>query len=418
MPTPINIPPSATLERPRVSAEIPPSPARDATLDLTRASITLLVIAHHAVLAYHLYAPKPGAFTGADLVWGAFPVVDAARAPGLDAFTLWNDAFFMAMMFLLAGLFVAPSLARKGAGHFLRDRALRLGLPFVVSAAVLAPLAYWPAYLLRAGATGNPGFVSAWRALGVWPAGPAWFMWVLLAFCGVAAAMHAITPRVLGKLAAFGAWCRESPVRAGVVFSATVALAYFGTTRLVNPFGWSTWGPFAVQTVRGPLYAIYFFFGYALSAGGPGITGDWMTPIGPLARRWIGWQTAAGVAFVGFVTALITWFTLSGKGTPSLLVDVAANLLFAVSGALTTFAMLAFFARWGHRSHPVLASLTRNAFGMYLVHYVIVTWTQYLLLGVALPGLVKAALVTSFAIGASWGVTILLRRIPGVARVI
>jgi hypothetical protein len=85
---------------------------------------------------------------------------------------------------------------------------------------------------------------------------------------------------------------------------------------------------------------------------------------------------------------------------------------------MTTFAMLASFARWGHRTNVFTASLTRSAFGMYLVHYPIVTWLQFALLGVALPGLVKAALVTILAIGASWGATVLLRRLPGVARII
>ena len=41
----------------------------------------------------------------------------------LDRHGRWNDSFFMAMMFLLAGLFVPPALARKGAGRFVRDRA-------------------------------------------------------------------------------------------------------------------------------------------------------------------------------------------------------------------------------------------------------------------------------------------------------
>lgn len=393
-------------------------PPRDDALDLTRATITLLVIAHHAVLAYHRYAPPPGTFTAVERWWGAFPIIDAARAPGLDAFTLWNDSFFMAMMFLLAGLFVPPSLARKGAGRFLRDRAVRLGLPFVVSAAVLAPLAYWPAYLIRADATGQPGFVAAWRALDHWPAGPAWFLWVLLGFSVVAAALHTLLPRATARLAAFGGWCREHPVDACAALGAAASLGYLLSVWRVNPMIWSVWGPFTVQTSRVALYAVYFGFGCALSLGGRGAIGDWMTPGGPLARRWVAWQTTAGIVFVIYVAALITWLTLAGQGKSSLLVNTAANLTFALTGVATTFALLAGLARWGQWSHPVVRSLTRNAFGMYLVHYPIVTWTQWLLLDAALPGLLKAALVTVFAIGASWGTTLVLRRLPGVGRVI
>jgi hypothetical protein len=394
------------------------APARDAALDLTRASLTLLVVAHHAVLAYHRYAPPAGKFTREDAVWGAFPVIDAARAPVIDTFTTWNDSFFMAMMFLLAGLFVLPSLARKGAGQYLRDRAVRLGLPFIVSVAVLAPLAYWPAYLLRADATGNPGFWPAWRALGMWPAGPAWFLWVLLAFSGVAAVAWMLVPGLREKLAELGAAWRARPVRAVLLLSVAAVIAYLPTVKWVSPFAWFSWGPFTVQTGRVALYMVYFLFGCVLGAGGRGLADTWMAPAGPLARRWMVWQGVAGAGFVSFVVALIMWLISSGKGVPPQWLSIMATVLFALTGVLTTFAMLATFARWGHRDEIVTASLARNAFGMYLVHYPIVTWTQFALLEVALPGIVKAALVTSIGIGASWGLTILLRRLPGVGRVI
>lgn len=413
-----DLPEPAALVRPHRAPNALELPARDAALDLTRASITLLVIAHHALLAYHRYAPPAGAFTRDNLIWGAFPIVDAARAPVVDAFTLWNDSFFMAMMFLLAGLFVPASLARKGAGRFVRDRLLRLGLPFVVSAAVLAPLAYAPAYLVRAEATGHPGFWPAWLALGIWPAGPAWFLWVLLAFGGVAAAVWKVAPRALESLAGIGAWCRARPVGTCAVLGASAVVAYLPTLGWVSPFAWFTWGPFTVQTGRVALYAVYFVFGCALGAGGRGISEAWMAPTGPLARRCKTWQTVAGIVFAAFVAALIVFFVGRDQGHPQRLAGVAATILFAVTGVMTTFAVLASFARWGHRTNVLTTGLTRSAFGMYLVHYLIVTWLQFALLGVALPGLVKAALVTILAIGASWGATVLLRRLPGVARII
>ena len=392
-------------------------PPRDAALDLTRASITLLVIAHHSVLAYHLYAPPAGAFTRANLSWGAFPIIDPAKAPGVDAFTLWNDTFFMAMMFLLSGLFVPSSLGRKGAARFLCDRVLRLGLPFLVSAAVLAPLAYLPAYLQRAAETGNPGFWPAWLALGIWPAGPAWFLWVLLAFSTLAAAIHALAPRMTGGLAATGGWCLASPLRTGLLFCAAAAVAYVPATWVVSPFSWSSWGPFTVQTCRWPLYALYFLAGCVLGSDATGLSA-WMTPAGPLARRWKSWLTAAGVTFTAFVAMLITVLRAMGRGAPAPVTGFVASLLFAMTGVVTTFALLAWFARKERQPGVLGASLARNAYGMYLVHYVIVNWLQFALLQVALPGLVKAGLVTTVAVGASWLVTLALRRVPGVARVL
>ena len=45
-----------------------------------RAFVTLLVVAHHAVLAYHPYAPPPASsLTAPPMLWMAFPVVDSQR---------------------------------------------------------------------------------------------------------------------------------------------------------------------------------------------------------------------------------------------------------------------------------------------------------------------------------------------------
>src|SRR5689334_11058852 len=80
-------------------------------LGYLRAFITLLVLAHHAVLAYHPYAPAPSShFSSQPLMWAAFPIVDTQRWRGIDLFVGFNDIFFMSLMFFLSGLFVWPSL--------------------------------------------------------------------------------------------------------------------------------------------------------------------------------------------------------------------------------------------------------------------------------------------------------------------
>jgi glucans biosynthesis protein C len=40
--------------------------------------------------------------------------VDSQRWAGFDIAVLFNDSYFMPLMFLLSGLFVGPSLGRKG----------------------------------------------------------------------------------------------------------------------------------------------------------------------------------------------------------------------------------------------------------------------------------------------------------------
>ena len=91
-------------------------------LDNLRIYLTILVILHHTALAY-----------GGAGVWGV-------RDPGVDEispliFTIFgaiNQSYFMSAFFLLAGYFTPRSLERKGAGTFLIDRLIRLGIPLLV----------------------------------------------------------------------------------------------------------------------------------------------------------------------------------------------------------------------------------------------------------------------------------------------
>ena len=125
------------------------------------------------MLAYHPYAPTPPASLIANpRWWQAFPVVDSQRWGPAYLLVDFNERFFMSLMFFLSGLFVWHGLTRKGIAMYLRDRLLRLGVPFLVAAAFFAPIAFYPAFLQIQGHAGVIGFRDQWLSLGQWPAGP------------------------------------------------------------------------------------------------------------------------------------------------------------------------------------------------------------------------------------------------------
>ena len=170
---------------------------RNVPIGYLRAFVTVLVVLHHALLAYHPFAPPPGASLVVEpRVWPAFPVVDPDRSMGSTLMVGFNETFFMSLMFLLSGLFVWHSVQRKGPLSFLRGRALRLGVPFAVASLLLAPLAYCPAYLQTTARATSGSFWAQWTSLGVWFSGPVWFVWVLLAFDCLAATLLVYMPRV------------------------------------------------------------------------------------------------------------------------------------------------------------------------------------------------------------------------------
>ncbi len=394
-----------------------PGKGRALPIDHLRATLILLVIAHHSVLAYASYAPAVAADWGAaPMIWRAFPIVDTVRAPALDLLVAFNDAVLMALLFFLAGLFTWSALTKKGAGGFLRDRARRLGLPFIISAGVLAPLAYYPAYLQHGGEPGFGPYADAWLGLAVWPAGPAWFLWVLLAFSALTAASHRLAPtwgeRLGERLGPIG----EKPWTFFGLMVAASALLYVPIAQLVNPMIWFELGPFTVQTARILFYALYFAIGIAI--GAYGVDKGLLAPRGRLARQWFIWQGMAPVCLTVLLVCVISLFIQLEKGTLHPALPVATGFAFVLSSAASSLMMLSLFVRFGHWTSGWWRSLDRNAYGIYLVHYVFVNWLLLAALELDWPAGPKAAAVFVGAAGLSWLTSSLLRRIPGVARMI
>ncbi len=193
---------------------------RDEGLDALRASLTLLVVFHHASITYgasggwYYNEVRPGSDVSSQL---------------LSLFTGFNQAFFMGLFFLLAGYFTPGAVERHGAAIYMRERAVRLGLPLIVYFLLLSPVTI----ALAATARGQHVFAAL---IGNWThgrmePGPLWFCEALLIFAGVYLAVRAFAP---------GLARRASPPFPS---DGTLALAALGTgvaaflLRLVWPTG-------------------------------------------------------------------------------------------------------------------------------------------------------------------------------------
>ena len=78
---------------------------------------------------------------------------------------------------------------------------------------------------------------------------------------------------------------------------------------------------------------------------------------------------------------------------------VSAIVLLPLVGALSLLAMCLRLMRTRHR---LLDSLSDNAYGIYLLHYIFVVWLQYAWLGVGLDAIGKASIVFAGALALSW----------------
>jgi peptidoglycan/LPS O-acetylase OafA/YrhL len=382
------------------------APARIAPLDRARTFIILLVLLHHSVINYTYFGHG-----------------DRMRWLGFDLVVLFNDSFFMAFMFFISGLFVRDSLARKGAAIFLRDRAWRLGVPYLVSVLVLMPIAYYPTFLrYHLPGTTDFNFLHFWwhtLTIGPWPSGPAWFLWVLLALDVMAAAVWLVTPRIIQTLGQLISSTRHRPMAVFAVFLIVSTAAYMPMHLGFGDTDWLELGrfPLPIQTSRILLYATYFLAG--VGVGAISLRSGLLAENGELARRWPIWFTFALVfyaAILVLVYAHHNW--VADFDSPPLLWNVAYGLAFAAFSAAMAFAVPAIFLRLAGSGRRLLDALQPSAYGVYLLHYIFIIWLQYAVYDYSLSAGVKFAIVFAGTLAMSWALTAMLRRIPVVARMI
>jgi fucose 4-O-acetylase-like acetyltransferase len=117
--------------------------------------------------------------------------------PTVLTFVTWQSylqAFFMGLLFFIAGLHAPASLLRRGRAGYLKERAVRLGAPVLLYMLVIGPVTeYW---IAGSWSATHSSFVREWwRHIAdgeVWSEnGPLWFCVALLVFCVV----HAFTAK-------------------------------------------------------------------------------------------------------------------------------------------------------------------------------------------------------------------------------
>jgi peptidoglycan/LPS O-acetylase OafA/YrhL len=394
------------LRKPDESHQAMSMTARIAAFDRARTFIILLVLLHHSVLNY---------------TW--FGHGDPKRWLGFDLVVLFNDSFFMAFMFLVSGLFVRDSLVRKGPAIFLRDRAWRLGVPFLISIFVLIPVAYYPSFL-RYHLPGTTDFSFAhfwWRTVtvGPWPSGPAWFLWVLLALDAIAAAVWVVAPRVIPALGRFIFALRDRPVKAFVLFLIFSVATYLPMHLAFGDVSWLEPGrfPLPIQSSRILLYAGYFFVG--IGVGAVDLRTGLLAENGEPARRWPVWLVFAFVFYVSILVLVYAhhnWVT--NFDSPPLIWKVGYGLAFAMYSAAMAFTVSGIFLRFAQSRWSLLDAMQPSAYGIYLVHYIFIMWLQYAVFDYPLSAGIKFAIVFAGTFSMSWAVTVILRKIPIVARMI
>lgn len=363
-------------------------------LDCLRSFITVLVVAHHAALAYTTFAT----FHKEAYILSTHPIVDDKRSVYMDLFVVFNDSFFMALMFLISGVFALKTLQYKGAKNFIKERFKRLFIPFMAAVTLVNLIAYYPAYLRSDKPAGLFNYIYDFFVTESWPVGPAWFIWILFLFNIILVLMYpALSPAILKLKGSL------SQQKGGSFILIFICLTWLLMVPMILVFGAESWtgiGPFDFQKSRVLLYSGYFLIG---CFGGINLFE------GPLFQKPFSSGKSGGLILAPLVLFLILLYSrqpLQDGVTSGKLEQWQATLLyysiFSCLTAVTNLSFLYLFKHFIEKSNKVWSSLSANAYGIYLVHYLWIIWCQYLLLPTDLPATLKFLIVFFFSVAGSW----------------
>jgi hypothetical protein len=383
------------------------APARLAHLANVRSLVMFLVVGTHSAVTYSGFGRwyhvegKPGELG---------PLTQLLFGLQLSFMQAW----FMGILFFLAAFFAARSLARRGAGAFVRERLFRLGAPLLLYALVMEPLVAW--WFGEGGRWHRelslPRFWAGYVA-GGWVfggTGPLWFAEALLFFTLPYVAFRALRPR---KVAGPGAG-PEVPMprtRTLLLLVALIGAAAFAI-RLVMPIGG------AIGNLQLPFFASYVgLFVLGVHAGETG----WLTRIPEVqGLRWF------HVALWGGVLAWIALMILGSGGRPGPVpIDGGLHwqaLVYAFWEAFVAVGMSIGLAAFARRRLAADDRLTRwladTSFGVYFFHPPVLIGISVLLAPLSWPMLAKHALVWPLAYLASLAVAEVARRVPGLNAIV
>ncbi|HSJ46053.1 MAG TPA: acyltransferase [Euzebyales bacterium] len=373
---------------------------RHVYVDNLKVVLIAAIIALHAILGY-AGTIEAWSYTGVREVTLS-PVTEGVLLVVVTPFGL----FMIALLFLVAGLLTPPSLERKGTARFMRDRLLRLGVPFALFVGVVqptmmyalehplgaAPGSYWDAYL------------GPERQLDT---GVLWFVGVLLLFSLAYAAWARVWPHRPGRRAPAQITARHLLL----VAAATAPAAFL--VRLAYPYA-SESGFWDLNYWEWPACLAVFALGITGSRRG------WLAAVPAQLRRRCGaitlWAVAAMAVFLAVASVLDVMDAAMGSWHWSAVVFAVIETALTVFGSVWLLGVaqrrLDRRIRWG----PVLA---RRAYGAFMVQGVVLIGLAVALRAAPLPAEAKALIVAGGGIAGSFALAwLLISRVPVVARIL
>jgi peptidoglycan/LPS O-acetylase OafA/YrhL len=383
----------------------PPKP-RLPWIDHLRTLIILLVVSMHACVTYSHVGD-----------W----YVTAEHEPSLPeklVFVFWQahlQAFFMGLLFFISGYFVPGALARRGAGGFLRERWMRLGLPalfymLVIHPFILLGLNPWHAdfppahiYYLH--------YLETGKFLG--SSGPLWFAAALLIFCVVTVLWRQVRPVASERAATTGVAAAPGAAQLWM-FGLFLAGATF-LMRLVQPLGTNVLN-----------FQLGYFVQYvaAFAAGLAAARQGWLLPLAASVQaRRAGWLALIGgpLLLLALVVALLKFPDAANKAPQQggwHWQSLALSFWEQLTGLGLSLGLIAFFSRRLNFERPILHWLGERSFAVYVLHAPVLIALMMAFRSLPQVPIALAALLTVSGLVLSFALADLARRVPGLRAIL
>jgi hypothetical protein len=328
----------------------------------------------------------------------------------LAAWQMYLQSFFMGLLFLIAGYFVPPAYDRRGALRFVRDRAVRLGVPVLFYMFILGPITEY--FCSKSWtSTDTTSFPIEWvkhirNGQFLQENGPLWFCLALLIFSAAYAGLRSLRPAGARRIA-------DAPpptTRTLIVFAAVMATVTFVVRLLVPP------GTTVLNMHLGdfPQYVLMFTTGILAARG------RWTLAVDASAgMRWllvvlpVGFIVWLGVLVAGGATAGNSGAYAGGWHWQAAGINVWES--FTCVGLC--YGLLALFNAGFNTQGRVARFLSDNAFSVYVFHPPIVVMAARMLHGLSSPAVSKVVILTGLSSVASFALSAaVFRRIPGLRR--
>jgi glucan biosynthesis protein C len=362
-------------------------------LDNFRIFLIITVILHHTALAY-----------GGSGTWSYMEGATDPISPNfLALFNSVNQAYFMSAFFFLAGFFTPRSYDRKGAGAFLLDRIIRLGIPMMVYILLIRNLNSW---MLN---TFVRETVFTWRL--AYDPDHLWFVQILLVFGFAYAIWRSLRGHIADRIKT--PFSESFPPGRTLALSIIILSVLTFLIRIYYPV--NRW----FLNIQ-PAHLFHYVFSF--SVGTLASRGNWLNHLSSsIGRRW-GWIALAMIpAFYGL---FIAGGMLKDPGTITLFMGGFHWQAFgyALWDTVMLFAMNIFLLSRFREKHNSTGSMAKSAAGgaftVYIIHATVLYAFQISMRNIGMPSILKFLVVGGVTVIVCFALSAAIRKIPFMRRVL